>query len=193
MGAKDLARALRQPGELVVDPTNLSTAFPYGGTRLGYTEDGMRLRPQFKVEPISGEPGEDAYQYLYLGGSMRISGTLLQWDDDTVQRAFPGGLTTAGTYERVIQYPGTLAPGAKMSDVAVKFLWVPNDRTHGKLVLARKAFAMIEEGADIPWSRQKTTGFRVTIFPLPDTAIASSDGRYNSRILSVGFLEELTL
>jgi hypothetical protein len=193
MAAKNLSKVLTQPGQLVVNPTSLAGSFPYGGSALGYTQDGFRVTPNHQFQGISGEPGTDNTEYIYIGSDVRAVSILRQWDDDTVQEAFPGGLTTASTFNRRVQYPGTLVPGTKLSSLAVILLFVPDDDKFNRGIIFRKAGGVLANAAEINMSGQNETVLETTWLMMCDTAIDTTDSRFDSRLMQIDNFDALEL
>lgn len=195
--ALDASEILHQPGELIWAATDVSIASPMGGTSLGYTDDGVRLRDrQGRVVLKGEESGERILDVVYTDTEVILAVTLLQWNDTNLARAFPGGLTATGATsgEKVIQYPGTLVPGTKLSSGSGGVLvFAPLDLTNNKLLLARKAIPLQDETAELALRLKDSTKLRLLFYCIEDTAIASSNARYNSRILAIGDRRDLSV
>jgi len=189
----DATLILRQPGRLVVSPTNLATAFPHGGTSLGFTEDGIILRPNIGLFPLRARDfGSETYEWLYTGCSIEAECELPQWDNDSLQRAFPGGLTAAGatSANRVIQYPGTLAQGSLIGEAAaVSLLFSPEDLTEDKVVLARRALIALQTDAEQMFKRQANTTLQLMIGFIRDPNHATDA----TKTMQVGDRRDITI
>lgn len=159
MAADDVHSLLRQPGRLVVTPTNIAAgqSFPYGGTSLGYTLEGCVLKPDVQVEPLTAEDVSGVFDWLFLGGDPTLEVDLMQWDDDAVAKAFPGIMTSTGssTGNKLVNLPG-IPKGSLMSGqtgAALKILFCPDDARGGKFVLFRAAMPLPRESAEIRMRR----------------------------------------
>lgn len=135
---------LRVPGRLVVDPTDLGVAFPYGGNELGLAlaitlGRPERRSPSFRAEELGG----DAYDALYLGEDWFASATLAQWDATTMGAAGWETAAGSGTLPRS-PYPATTAkPPQLLSARSSKLLFVPEHVVQGGTDTDEEALAWI--------------------------------------------------
>lgn len=138
---------LNQPGRIVVAPTDLSAAFPYGGDYLGHFDGGLQLQTRPSVHALTC-PDQRPYPYLYVwSGWEEITGigVAREWNQATVQMAFPGMTKVSGT-ERKIQFPGSLR--GLMNPEATKLIFVPDETDHESIqwaVYFRVAVPLIGE------------------------------------------------
>lgn len=124
------------PGELFVNPTDLTGT---SGTGLGYTEDGIILRPN--VNAISVHPDEKGVELLkkiHGGISWSLATNLIQWNATLAAYMFPGTVNT---------YRSTLLLGSEITPV--KLLYVPEDTTNTPCIYFRKAVPHLEGSASI--------------------------------------------
>lgn len=185
---------LVQPGFLAWGATDLALPFPHGGVDLGFTDDGLRVVPKLGRLILKGEEsGMRILQVRYLDVEATLFATLLQWNDDTVARAFPGGLTAVGTSSgtRVVQLPGTLLPGARPP--AAVLVFSPLDTATNKVVLVRRAVPMLTEAATINFKLKDQTKLEVVFYCEEDTTIATTSPRYPTRILGIGPKADLAI
>lgn len=128
------------PGELYIDPTTTSGT---SGTGLGYTKDGIGIRPQFEVGKLyADERGKEQLKQVHAGADWLCAAWLLQWNSATIARLFPGLAVTGGMAYRQSVVLGTAI-------TTVKMLWVPEDTTNVPCVYFRKAVAKIEASANM--------------------------------------------
>ena len=83
-------RILRQPGRLVLAPTATTGSFPFGGTTLGYLEDGCDLEVQKEILPVvcRNNAGPTPGDYIFLGiGEVILRTKARQWSDDVLEAA----------------------------------------------------------------------------------------------------------
>lgn len=190
--SKDAAKILVQPGELVWGADDLTTVFPHGGTSLGYTVDGVRLRVDARTREITPEEsGAAPEEVIYLGARLVIECTLYQHDADTIKRAFAN--TTAGTESQVAEYPGSsVYPGYKLSGIAGTLLFSPTDLINNRVVLFRKAVPLFNP-SDINFGVSQDSTLRVEFVAIPDGNITSGDSRYDTRTMAYGHREDITI
>lgn len=192
----DVTQFLSQPGYLVWNPTDLSAAFPHGsGTDLGATETGVRLRANLgRLVLKAEEAGERILDVVYAETELTLTVVLHQWNNQNVQLAFPGGLTVAGASgNRVVQFPGTLTAGTRMSANAGVLVFSPLDLTNNRVLLARRAIPMAQESAEIAWRLKEPTKLPLVFYLANDESIASTNSRYNSRSVAIGVRTDLTI
>lgn len=127
MATSDPAMILRVPGQICVDPTDLSTAFPHGGTALGVVS---RLGWEPRIiydEIVAQEWGGVVSKVVYAGESPMFYGILRSWDNDLMQILFrqtaagtvsgsttPGNRHLIGNPDSGTPRPGTLVAGRKI-------------------------------------------------------------------------------
>lgn len=129
--AADLTDILRQPGRFVVNPSDLSAAFPHGGTYLGSVRNGCAIEFPMPFVPLVhfSEAGTRPYGDFFRGwGEILIFAEIRQWNNDNLQLLFPGMTVVKSSGERAIQIPGALAVGP-VSGQEVTLLYVPFDTT----------------------------------------------------------------
>jgi len=192
VASDNFASILRNPGRLVWDPTDLSIAFPHGGKSLGFTRDGVLVQTIVGATPLVAEDfgGVEPFNYMFIGQLYTLSADLIQWDDDTLQVAFPGGLTVAGgtSGERVVQYPGTLDQASLLSSVSGKLLFSPEDLTSGKVVLFKKVVPFIADASEILFRRSEHASLKVVFRALRDIALAAA-----KQVVEVGDRRDITI
>jgi hypothetical protein len=184
MAAENAARIIRAPGRLVVAPSNLSAAYPYGGTEVGKVRLAVlqALGTNFRV--VSEGLGE-ATDVLEASNEYVFACFLRGWDDDAVQQ-FYGGNYTAGTVSghAVFDEPGTTTPGASALSRGKIVLYVPDDVVHVPSVLIYRGVPDWQAGAEFAMQRGEEVGLPVAIDCLRDA---------NDNILRVGVLADLSL
>lgn len=145
MAAPDLSKILIVPGRLCINPGNLSTAWPHGGTGLGLTADVV-VRPGQNYVAIPHEYyGDENYAFILTGQAWTLSAKLRSFDSDAVHALFPYNAvgTTSGEYGVV--YPNGSVPGAIVS--SVKLLFTPDDDENHPFVYFPNAIPLIDKAA----------------------------------------------
>jgi hypothetical protein len=127
----DTRKVLRVPGRFAYGCTDLTLAWPHGGTGLGvvkqvaWTERGAPY--PLTLEAMGGEPVE----YLEPGVDAFFAFILRTNDDNAISKVFRN--TAAGTVSqrRVVTEPGTVRAGNWMSGRAVSpLVFTPEGSTH---------------------------------------------------------------
>jgi hypothetical protein len=185
MAAGNASRILRAQGRLVVNPTDLTLAYPYGGTEVGKTRLVVlaSLGTSFPVtcEGLGGEPSD------ILEGPARFvfSCFLRGWDDDAVRLFFADNYVQGSkTGHSVIREPGNRFGGASAVPRAVSLLYVPDDVEHAPACLIYRGIPDWSDGAEILWRRQDELGI-----PLAVECIRGA----TAKILEIGRLADLSL
>lgn len=185
MASGDVARILRAPGKIVVGPTNLSTAFPYGGTLIGLSRLcvlkplGTNLR--VVAEGLGGEPTD----VLHSQNEYVFSCFLRGWDDDAVRFFWPDNYEVGAVSGHALQtIPGTLMAGASMLSHALKVLYVPDDVVHVPSLLIYSGIPDWSDSAEMALQRREELGLPVAMDCIRDAT---------GRILQLGMLADLTL
>ena len=184
MASGDISRVIRAPGRLVVGPTNLSAAYPHGGTEVGKTRQVVLVQTGQPFRVISeglGETSEilEGPTEWYLAAAMR------GWDDDAVAQLFANNYTAgdpsghAGYDEPKSRNVGSTALGR-----AKVLLWKPDDPIHVPSVLVYRGVPWWSDGAEIPLSSAQDVD-------LPVVVHAMQDGSGNT--LAIKFFSDLSL
>ena len=122
MGAIDLEEVLRAPCQVCQDPTNLSAAFPHGGTALGLTSYQVVV-PNFKYDHVHAhERGGARTETIFGGGDAVLGLRIRQYDADAYTLIFPQ-VTTGGS--RLLVRSGEGTEGEYLSGRGVALLFSP--------------------------------------------------------------------
>lgn len=184
MASGDTTRTIRAPGRLVVGPTDLSAAYPYGGTEVGKTQAVIihALGLGFRVE---SEGLGEATDILEPSNQYVFACVLRGWDDDAVAQFFSGKSAT-GTVSghQVYQVPGSIIPGASALSRALILLYVPDDPIHVPSVLVYRGIPDWSENAELAFQRGEELVLPVVAECLRDS---------NDNILQIGIFSDLSL
>jgi hypothetical protein len=184
MATQAARRVLRVPGRLVSTPTNLSAAYPYGGTELGGT-NGLTVRCFAGVFPLTAwELGGVPIEYLHRGSAWGVAGFLRGADDDAMSAIFPNSANGAVTQHTLVTEPGSVAAGHRLSPFGLKLLFVPRDIARAPAWLLYRAIPMLEDQAELDFATQKEFGIPALFMGIPDTS---------GRDIQIGRLEDLSL
>ena len=90
------ARNIRRfKGRLTWNPTDLTAAFPHGGTELGVVRD-LVFRFGLETEEILAEEwGNVPTEYVHVGSSAFLAAILREFDNDAISTIFPDSATGA--------------------------------------------------------------------------------------------------
>ncbi len=184
MAAGNAARTIRNVGRLVVGPTDLSAAYPHGGTEVGRTKLVV-LQSFGEQYRIQGEGIGRATDVLEADKRWTFSCFLRGWDNDAVDLLMNDGDSVGGTSRhRVWSAPGSTTPGASALARAQILLYVPDDILHNPAVLVFAAIPQWSPGAEIAFQRG-------TEYGIPLSAECFEDG--NGNTLEIGRLSDLSL
>jgi hypothetical protein len=183
--AGNVARILRGPGRVVIGPTNLAAAYPYGGTEVGKTNQFalQSFGTQFRIESEGlGEATDILEANKRFVAALFVRG----WDDDAVEQFFSSSNYAAGgtSAHAVLSEPGTKVPGESAIARAVKLLYVPDDIIHVPSLLIYRGIPDWTEASELAFQRGSELGIPLTIDCLRDG---------NGNTLSIGMLADLSL
>ena len=194
MAADDPRMVRRIPGRLAFGCTDLTTAWPHGGTGLGSAFGATLTRfggsYPVTIEAFGGEPVE----YLEAGEVWGIGATLRTFNDDAVDTLFPN--TAAGTMSdrQVVSAPGSVRAGNWMSARAVLLVFTPEGATHAKsdtapdvdapFVVLYNAIPLIDESAELALEQDVLFGI-----PCLFAGIRDSSGR----VMKMGPRKDISL
>lgn len=184
MVAGNVARVIRAPGRVVIGPTDLSVAYPYGGTEVGKSNLCV-VQPLGTSFRIEAEGLGEATDILEATHRYVFSCFLRGWDDDAVQKFFADNYSAGGTSKHaVFSVPGSAVPGASAIGRALIVLYVPDDTIHVPAVLVYSGVPDWSEGAEMAFQRGSELGLPVALDCLRDS---------NGNTLAIGRLADLSL
>ena len=182
MGARNANASYRVTGRLAYGCTDLSAAWPHGGTGLGIAGK-VYFNPPSQYAVTEREEDGSVGRVIYSGGRAVIGVDLLQWDDDAISICFPN--TGAGSAGQLIQYPGSGAngplPGEDVASVSNLVFTPENDTEHPAIVLY-KAFPVTETNQELRMSSYQVLTVRVLFLGTEDT---------NGRLAAMGILSDI--
>ncbi len=155
---------LYAPGRLSITPTDLTLAYPHGGTALGLVKGvSIQLGPDYDPARniLASERGNQVADNVRGPANAILSGFLHSWDPDLIQRLFPNTsvvTVSGGTGHRLVQEPGSVRAGARMSDVAVDLVYTPDDLDHVPMFRMNNAMPFLDASPalqlalDIEWA-----------------------------------------
>ncbi|MAH48800.1 hypothetical protein CMI37_23435 [Candidatus Pacearchaeota archaeon] len=184
MTAGAIARVIRAPGRVVVDPTNLSNAYPHGGTEVGKSQAFVLTSlasPPFRVEC---EGLGDASDVLEQPKDFAASVVLRGWDDDAVAQFHSDGYAVGGKSGHAVDIEPASSPGSTAIGRACIILYVPDDIIHVPALLLYRAIPYWPEATDIAYERGTEFGLPVAFVCIRNAA---------GKILQRGIFADLSL
>jgi len=186
MAAGNVARVIRAPGRIVIDPTDAfsGNAFPYSGTEIGKTNVCV-LQPLGVPFRVESEALGEATDVLEANKRYVFSCFVRGWDNDAIAQMLTGNNATGAiTQHTVFVEPGTTVPGESASGRAVKVAYVPDDTIHVPAVMIYSGIPHWTDGAELAFQRGSELGISLSIECLRNS---------NGNILRVGRIEDLAL
>ena len=196
MATEDLAEVLSAPGRLCIGPTDLSAAFPHGGTALGSVREVELGRTYAWYDVTAEEFGQIVVERFLTHEACFIRGILRQYDPDAVGALFPNVRTgtktreagmlhwldaVGGTWSGATAYTvGTrvLVGGASYECILAHTNHTPPSATYWKVVTPVKPGAKMSDRAVkllfSPLDADNVRGvilYRALPVPLPDAAL----------------------
>lgn len=170
MAAGNVSRVIRNAGKLVVGPTDLTAADPYGGTEIGLMNAAV-LVPRGEPRMIWNEGLGDYtdalepwYQWTFtcfLRGSDDSAKTLLLKGNRTV-----GSKTQHGVYTA----PNSRTPGQSMIDYSnVVVLFVPENLIDHDALILYRAIPVWDDAAELAFQKREEFGFPLTFRLMRDS------------------------
>jgi hypothetical protein len=184
MTAPNLAAVLRVPGRLIVDPTDLLAASPYGGTALGMAR-GVEVRISTRSKLIAAEEwGGVTTEVLYAGETVVLAAVLREWDPDAAGRVFAYAASGAVTGRRVASQTVDAGTRAGTRRTPHKLLFAPNAKDAQPFVYFPAAVPLLDAAARLNLGLDQEAGFGAVWHAVP-----AADGR----VYQIGFRPDLTL
>lgn len=141
--ARDISKF---PGKLCVDPTDLSIAFPHGGTGLGVVRN-IVFRPEIKYTRVVAEEFGEVVEGVATSQGCILAATLESWDAEALRDLFWNTEDGSTSQRRKVKEPGTNRAGFLLSSRAKVLLFSPDDTDKAPMLIIRRALPMPEESA----------------------------------------------
>lgn len=184
MAAGLAVRTVRASGRLVIDPDDLSAAFPHGGTEVGRTR-GIVIQSHGEPYLIESEGLGRASDMLEPSKRHTFACMLRGWDDDAIDLLLNDGDTVGSVSgHRVYSVPGSQTPGGTALGRAKILLYVPDDLVNVPAVLVYSGIPLWAPGEEIPFQRGEETVIPLGVECFPDS---------NDNTLAIGRLVDLSL
>ena len=182
MALPDLTKIRRFRGRIVANPTNLSVAFPHGGTALGLTRTGeFRFNPQ--IGWITAEEyGNKKVDGVFAGEDVLFAAVMRNFDADMINTVFPNTVAGSGG-TRVIRHRKT-DRGLLLAKNAVKLLFAPLATDDHEHILIYRAIPFVELAAKLQLSANVEGSVAVAFYGTIDDS---------DRVYDIGRKADLTL
>lgn len=179
---------LRVPGQLCLDPTDLSIDFPHGGTAIGIVRD-IEFRYGIRTGLVTAEEwGSTPVETVFSGESAVLACVLREWDDDAINSIFLNTTVTTGFAERrsVISRAATdgKRAGALLSSKSSIVCFSPLALNDHPMLIVRKGIPLVDESAMLQASLAEEFGVAVVWQAIPDATFQVYDiGRRGDLVL----------
>lgn len=163
MAAPDVTKVQGTAGRLVWNPSNLSLAFPHGGTALGLASDVFLEAMQRSFVNTAEEYGGKAVEEYDLGRDWVASMTIRGFDADLLGVLFPN--VVGGEVIETLAESGGKALSARSGVLVLS----PRDPLLYGFVL-RRALPRVRESGRMPWSIHNRSSFAAVFRAIPDAS-----------------------
>lgn len=172
MALADPRNIRRFRGRLTFNPTDLTIAFPHGGTELGLIRDSI-FRFGIATEEIRAEEwGNVPTEYVYAGSSALLAVILREFDNDALETIFPDTPTGAASGDEIIRGAvsgtGVTLGGTLLSTQSGVLVVSPEAPEKQEFLVLYNAIAMPEETAELQYSAGDEIGMAVVFRAAPD-------------------------
>lgn len=192
MSAASALKAMRVPGTLVLNPTDLTAAYPHGGTPLGLVRDVVISRRELTFEVTAEEFGGEIADVLYMGEEWLIVFSLRGWDNDAIGNLFFNTSLPTKSDERALSWPGVSPSGIVAGQMVggtsslAKIVFSPEDLGGHKGVYFRSAIPEVAEELELSMTRANEMTLSAGFRALRDPSTPAGS-------VQVALLEDITL
>jgi hypothetical protein len=172
------------PGKLCVNPTDLSTAFPHGGTGLGVVRN-IVFRPGFEYRDVTAEEfGGQVVERIPVRQGCVLTATLQSFDSEALREMFWN--TEEGTVsgKRGVKEStaGSVRAGVLLSTRSVVLCFSPDDTDRAPMLLIRRALPCAQESHDVTLNLNSDIALAVGWIGINDTSGRLYDWKYRKDI-----------
>lgn len=183
MATPTVSNIYRIKGRLSVAPTDLTLAYPHGGTALGQI-GRFAIEIAEGVLPIVDEHYGQPVEFVAATGLTVLSCHLRGWDNDALQQVLPDTFAGSGSGNRVIRLGSpNNATGKIQSGRTVKVLFTADRPTEHPSVILYNAIPIIDQAEAVRFSLFQEARIPVQFIGL----------RSGSKYGQIGLLEDLEL
>lgn len=184
MATADPRAILNVPGRICYGPSDLSTAYPHGGTDLGSVRQVVVRRVDARHEIRDEAFGQEIRDIVWGGENWALAFILRQFDENAVATIFPNTATGTTTQHIGIAAPGTVRPGTLLGTRSVVLLFSPYAPEISPACLFYKAIPLPEETVELNLAIGKRFEIGCVFVGVRDTS---------NRIAQVKFIKDLSL
>ncbi len=188
MATADLNQCLQVPGRLVINPTDLTAAYPYGGTELGAVHQIAVRRTAGSFDVMASEYGGAVVETIQGGENWALAAYLRGFDNDAISTVFPNTATGTTTKRRGVKHwmdaASPVRPGSLGSARSVKLLFAPYDVDRCRAVYFFRALPRVEETWEMALSVDTRVEVPVVFVAIPNASL---------KVAVADFLREITL
>jgi len=184
MSTADSRTILRVAGRLCKDPTDLSAAFPHGGTALGLVASVEFTPVMARAEIRAEEYGGEIIEIVEQAERVVFVCVARGYDSDMLSTIFRDTATGSGTGGLVVTNDSTRRGGELGSASTVKLLYSPKDTEQHPALLIYKAVPLTDPTIQLQMSIGEELGVAAVF-----TGIRDGSGR----LYQWGRLEDLTV
>lgn len=171
MGSPDIRNIMHLDGYLCLNPTDVSTDFPHGGTAIGEMRDGEFRYGERERLIIAEEFGRVAVDGFRVMESPVLTAVLREWDDDALAAVFPD--TTTGASGRVVIRGDVGTNGRRagglLSDLAVTLCFSPRSLDQHSFIILYSAIPVLRRTVH-ELRTDREIGTLVAFYGLPDAS-----------------------
>jgi hypothetical protein len=180
----DLSALLRVPGRLILNPTSMTAAAPYGGTYLGVLRD-HEVRWNMKAKIVAAEEwGGVASEVIYTGEALVLAALLRDYDATALGLIFPNVAAGSRSGESVVSQTVDAGTRAGTRREAHKLLFAPLAEDVMPFVYLPAARAILDSTAKLNLGLDQEAGIGAVWYAVPDDT---------GRTYVVGLRKDLTL
>jgi hypothetical protein len=170
MASPNVRDILSVPGRLSYGPTNLTTAYPHGGTALGIVQE-VYLKidaPTMYVE--AEEYGGEKVEGFITREGCALGFILRSWDRNALSILFPNTVVGATAGKRRVASPSTIRAGEPLSNRSVVLVFTPDDTDRHAMFLMRRALPAIETTTEVRLRLDEEFGIPAIFHGIRDTS-----------------------
>jgi hypothetical protein len=184
MASAESGKVIRLGGRLCSGPTDLSLAFPHGGTALGMISEAI-FQPNLQRAQITAEEfGGETVDVVVMAETVILGCLLRGVDSDAWTTVWEDTTAGSSSGEPVVDYPGSTRAGTLGSARAVKILYSPDDLQNDPAILLYSAIPILDETAELALSISQEMVVRVVFQGIRDGS---------GNVYQIGRLEDLTV
>lgn len=189
MSSPAYQRVLDYPGRLAYGCTDLTAAWPHGGTGLGACHPTV-LTMLAQSHPIRGEElaGAGVVDVVTCGEEWSLATVLRDGDNDALAKCLLNAAAGGTTRHALYQSPGTNRAGYSLSSRVTVVVFTPETVIGGyedahDMVVFYAALPYVPERLELPLQLRKERGIPIVFWGAPGTS---------GRVLQMGRRRDLT-